>query len=163
MTIDAAAVAERLAVVRTDRLLVDYALRRGFYDTAQAMADAAGLDISDAITLETWFKIDELPGTGGQMGLIGKYSEGDGQRGYELVVYDQDADGDFQVFFNTSSDGVSPADTLGGATNIQAGVWYHAAATFDGTTKTVIVDGVADARTTGKPPSEPRTTDISPA
>ena len=111
--------------------------------TAQyQMADSPSLDLTDAMTLETWVRFDSLPSTG-RAGLI----DNDGQ--YGLILY---------------------ATTGLWCTNliqlnlphvpVPTGVWLHVACTWDGATLTMYFDGlpVASMASTGTMP----TTDTDP-
>ncbi len=103
--------------------------------------DSAALDISGAITMATWVK----PGRIGTQYLIKKAIQPPtGTNGYELSLA---STGLPFVRFNQST---GPDLYRVNATTIAAvGVWMHVAATYDGTTMSLYIDGVLEGSKAG--------------
>ena len=112
---------------------------------------APGLGVS-IFTLETWVKRDGAgvatsTGSGGVVAipLVTKgMAEADGTNqdmNYFLGI--QSTDNRLVADFEDAATGLN--HPVIGATAISSGVWHHVAATYDGTTWTLYLDGVADA------------------
>ena len=87
------------------------------------IADSASLDLTTAMTLEAWLRVDSLP-TSGRVGIL----DNDGQ--YALFLY--------------SGTGLRCSTTIDALPHIPVttGAWFHVACTWDGTTLTMYLDGV---------------------
>jgi hypothetical protein len=98
--------------------------------------------LSDAFTTEGWFKFDVLPTTGdtySYMGLVTK------RFAYYMRVDLNGSSPRLRAYtFNTGVNCASGPAWATGATTLQTGVWYHLAATWDGSTIKVYVNGVLD-------------------
>ncbi len=105
-------------------------------------------------TLETWFRRDGTgdtvsTGAGGVVAepLLAKgRGEGDGDNRDMNYFLGVDAAGRLVADFEEGAGGTSPGlnHPITGATVVQTGVWYHAAATYDGTTWRLYLNGVLD-------------------
>ncbi len=100
--------------------------------TVYGMADSASLDLTDAMTIETWLKLDSLPSTG-RVGIL----DNDGQ--YSLFVYAGTG--------LRCSNGISSLPHV----PVPSGVWFHVGCAWDGSTLTLYIDGspVASMASTG--------------
>jgi hypothetical protein len=109
----------------------------------------AALDGSKAYTVAVWARLDEFPPVDPQLGYACAFTEpnasqiqaGDGNSFSLCVGSDQ-----VPYSFTTPGSGSGAADTLTGARIDQPGEWHHLAATWDGRTKTLYIDGVAVTR-----------------
>ena len=92
--------------------------------TAQyEMADSPSLDLTSAMTLETWVRFDSVPSSG-RAGLI----DNDGQ--YSLIY--------FAGTGLRCSNGIDDLPHI----PVSTGVWFHAACAWDGATLTLYFDGM---------------------
>ncbi len=92
------------------------------------MADSASLDLTSAMTIEVWARLDSLP-TSGRAGII----DNDGQ--YGLIIYPTEG------LRCTNAIGQAPAVV------VPTGVWFHAACVWNGTMMTVYIDGMPASAT----------------
>lgn len=91
------------------------------------------LNLTNQLTLETWFKTDN-PAATQYLISKGTNDQQDGQYGIVTV------NSVFQFHMSQSGhQGVT------GVTRIQPGVWYHVAATWDGSVAKIYINGVLDA------------------
>jgi cysteine-rich repeat protein len=116
-----------------------------------------------AFTLEAWFQrqgtgASASTGTGGvtAIPLVAKgRGEADGNnRDMNWFLGIRASDGVLVADFEEDASGPSPGlnHPIAGATPIASGVWYHAAASYDGTTWRLYLNGVLDATSTiGRP------------
>ncbi len=126
-----------------------------------SVPDDSSLDISGAITVSAWVKLDDNVNN---QAVVGKIASGGGYSGggYRLTFYAHTVytDGNFRLIFQKANGiGGSGTGNYGDNTNWdrvvsekddwETGVWYHIAATWDGTTDAdglkMYVDGVPDA------------------
>ena len=129
--------------------------------TAIAVPDSSALDTA-TFTVEAWVNRAAGGATSstGNLGLNGT----DGPLTYPVITkgraQSETADTDINYWFGITLDGKVAADfeeaepgtnatgrnhPIVGATTIPLGVWHHIAATYDGTTWTIYVDGQTDA------------------
>lgn len=92
------------------------------------MADSASLNLTSAMTIEVWARLDSLP-TSGRAGII----DNDGQ--YALILYPTEG------LRCTNAIGQAPAVV------VPTGVWFHAACVWNGTMMTVYIDGMPASAT----------------
>ena len=100
--------------------------------TRVTIADNAAFDFSSGFTAEAWIKADVL----NTRNIFSQYGTS-GQEAFAVFVlssgaieYTVTTDGSTDKFFNST-------------TNISANTWHHVAFTFDGTTMSTFIDGVA--------------------
>jgi hypothetical protein len=92
--------------------------------SAAEVADSAALDVP-ALTIEAWINPSSLPTSGGRMGIL-------------------DMNGQWGLFLHeTGQLRCTASTTLTVSANIVANEWTHVACTYDGTTATIYVNGVA--------------------
>lgn len=106
-----------------------------FYDTTDGyiqVADAASLDITSAITLEAWVKPEVVNVA---QTIVGKNSA------YALNIT-SGAKLQFQRWSGTTS------GTVASSASLVAGGWRHIAATYNGTTTLLYINGVIDTTST---------------
>ena len=121
---------------------IGYALEfDGINDSAQA-ADVPNLNPSQ-MTIAAWVKLDSSPNAVGyDMWVVNKYSATN-DKGYALLIdtyYSKDRVGFY--LGNGSS-----TTLLRSSSDIVIGTWYHIAATYDGSTMKVYIDGEEDNST----------------
>ena len=99
------------------------------------VSDSSSLDVGQ-ITIEAWFKADRLTSFVDRYKqyIVSKWIFTNDQRSFGLFL-DRT-----ELCFNTSFDGDSFSSLSGGS--ISTGNWYHIAATFDGSTKRIFLNGV---------------------
>jgi signal peptidase I len=87
------------------------------------MADSASLDLTSAMTIEMWIRLDSQPSSG-RVGIL----DNDGQ--YSLMVY--------------ATTGLRCSNGLDNLPNVPVptGVWFHIACAWDGSTLTLYIDGL---------------------
>jgi len=89
------------------------------------------LDITSAITVETWFKMETWESLNS---IVGKWDAKGSKRCFWLALYLDDS-----IYFFISWDGVSNVNAIfSGATT---GVWYHVVGTYDGVNIKIYVNG----------------------
>jgi len=104
--------------------------------------DSASLDISGKITLEAWIYVHTVEPD--YQVIIHKHRHVTGDRAYYLGLgYDK-------LVFYLSADGTTNI-MLTGSISITTNVWTHVAATSDGTTMKLFVDGTQDSNTQTAP------------
>ena len=118
---------------------IGYALEfDGINDSAQA-ADVPNLNPSQ-LTIAAWVKLDTSPTAAGyDMWVVNKYSDED-DKGYALLIdtyYSEDRVGFY--LGNGSS-----TTRLRSSSEIAIDTWYHIAATYDGSTMKVYINGEED-------------------
>ncbi|MEO1022691.1 MAG: LamG-like jellyroll fold domain-containing protein [Bacteroidota bacterium] len=108
-----------------------------FTDTTSALvvADEDLFDLTTALTFEAWVQLDAF--TSENQTLI--------KKGDDAWSIHRSGSSD-AVAFTSFSSGAS--HTLPGTLSVQDGEWHHIAITFDGTTKTLYIDGIADTSAT---------------
>ncbi|MBI4230673.1 MAG: LamG domain-containing protein [Planctomycetes bacterium] len=99
------------------------------------ISDDAVLDPA-SFTIEAWVKFDTV-GSGSVQGIAGKRSGSDD--GFELTL---ESSRKFQFRVDT---GAGNGSTALGSTQVSAGTWTHVAATYDGTTMRLYVNGTQEA------------------
>jgi len=111
-----------------------------------AVADNALLDITGALTLETWMNPDILPPSANE-GLIAKYASG-GNFSYSLELNTSG-----NIVFNISNDGTNSI-TLTSSSTLNVDEWTSVAATYDpGNSMSIYINGVLDATSTSAIPA----------
>ncbi|MCD4695336.1 MAG: T9SS type A sorting domain-containing protein [Bacteroidales bacterium] len=111
----------------------------GSNDYAQ-VPDDASLDITNSITIEAWIKPD-VEGTQ----YVVKKAIQDNTDGYELSLSSPTSGAGPKKFFFRLNQATSSNDyRLNSATDYQTGVWTHVAATYDGSTMRIFLNGVED-------------------
>ena len=98
------------------------------------------LDVSGALTLEAWVKINAVGAAQAVVERFGPVNSSSG--GYALRVTTAG-----KLHFFIGYDG-GTSDTLDGATTITSGQWHHVAGVYDGSQMRVYVDGVLDGTKT---------------
>ncbi|MFA7272306.1 MAG: LamG-like jellyroll fold domain-containing protein [Crocinitomicaceae bacterium] len=106
-----------------------------FASTYINVPNSTSLNPSTSITLEAWIKADTYAGNSWENVIISKDGWGTGNQGYTLRT---GAGG--ILSFNFSSAGVWKEVTTSAVMTI--GNWYHVAASYDGTTLRIYVNGV---------------------
>ncbi len=101
--------------------------------------DAESLDITGALTLEAWIKVDNPYSQQGIIERYNSFSSDSSDGGYALRL---NSAGKLQ--FYTLQNGYI-GDGVTGGTSLTAGVWHHVAGVFDGTELRVYVNGRLDA------------------
>ncbi len=111
-------------------------------DNYVAITNSASLNPASNITLSAWVKIDAYPGVLSE--IIAKYAYASNQRSYLM-----DIDSVGKPRFYVSSDGVEDwgFTATSGTSTIPLAIWTHVAATSDGTTMKIYVNGVQDVTT----------------
>ena len=101
----------------------------------------AGLDISNAISIEAWIKRDIM---GSRHSIVENYNWGDGQAnayaGYGLRINPQD-NLKFLIINGASSSSHQSSVSTG---KINNGVWYHVVGTYDGNIINTYINGIQD-------------------
>jgi hypothetical protein len=101
--------------------------------------DAPSLDPTNAITVETWVYLRTLPPVNA-VTVVGK-DDGGAARQLQLGIGDLGSGFIFRSLLGV----VGQVVVLNGTTVLQAGTWYHAAMTYDGSILRLYVNGVLDA------------------
>ncbi len=112
---------------------VDAGLTFDGFDDRILVADTAALRLTEALTLSAWVRASSLP-TGSSVASVIRKGDANSSS-YQLGIR-----GGRAVFF------LDALDTAGfaGASELDTGRWYHLAATWDGTTARLYVNGVLD-------------------
>lgn len=92
----------------------------------------------DAISVETWVRVDESDSAGGIIGCVQDTKEE--KSGWILGFHHQRF-----VFGLAAEEGSSGLSYLQGTSVIRPGHWYHVVARYDGDTTTLFVNGVQEA------------------
>lgn len=111
------------------------------------VANQAGLDITDSITVEAWIFPTQWAATSAQNSVVCKHGWSAGEQGYVLRV-----GGTGQLSFNfagldTTGTPVSWIDNISPAGALTINTWNHIAGTFDGTQSVIYINGVAQGTT----------------
>lgn len=90
------------------------------------MADSASLDLTDAMTIEAWIRLDSQPASG-RAGIL----DNDGQ--YAVILY--------------ATTGLRCTDGIDNLPHVPVptGVWFHMACAWDGSNLTLYIDGMPAA------------------
>ncbi len=103
------------------------------------VSDDESLDIQDEITVMSWVKVNSLE-SGRFYTVAGKWNDRDADnRGYLLGLSTKDTVKP-QPKFYISSDG-NDYPSAYSSMNLDTGIWYHLAGTFDGSTLKIYVNG----------------------
>ena len=100
------------------------------------VADNNNLDLTTALTIDAWVKVNSLPQSGNPS-IVTK-AAASGARSYALIL---NSTGNFVL--GLTSDGTTMT-YLTSSTSLSAGVWYYLAATWDGSTAKLYLNGVED-------------------
>jgi hypothetical protein len=100
------------------------------------VADNNNLDLTTALTIDAWVKVNSLPPSGNPS-IVTK-AAASGARSYALIL---NSTGNFVL--GLTSDGTTMT-YLTSSTSLSAGVWYYLAATWDGSTAKLYLNGVED-------------------
>lgn len=96
------------------------------------IANASSLQLTGSATFEAWVKIDD-PNRSSPMRVLSKKFRADSTNGYELVYHPQ----------QNAQNVVSSGTNFGGAAGVDLDTgWHHLAATIQGTTAELYLDGV---------------------
>jgi len=109
-------------------------------DTSHIDIGTTGISGGDAHTVAAWVRLNTAPNSDATVYFQGDRSDGD----------------QLHVFFNTSASVLEYGwfgDDLVGATDISDGAWHHVVATYDGTDRTLYLDGSVDASDSPTTPS----------
>jgi hypothetical protein len=102
-------------------------------DDYVSVPNSSSLQLTSALTMAGWIKADSW-GSGTDVDIIARKGE-DNPNNYQLSI----ADGLATLYLDDGDGSGYRGDTL-----LNTGQWYHVAATWDGTTARVYVDGVLD-------------------
>jgi hypothetical protein len=110
-----------------------------------ALANTASLDLSSAATFSLWFKLSQLPNTGGIFSLISKPEYGND--------LDLQIEADRKIYFYVGTSVYITSTTV-----VQLNTWYHVVACYQsGTVQDIWVNGSREYHSANAPV---RTTDI---
>ena len=99
------------------------------------VSDSSSLDLSNKFTLSLWFKPSQLlNGASGRKDLLQKFTS------YWLILNYPANDGKLEFILNTGSPRVASTTT-----SWLSNQWYHAAATYDGATMKLYINGVLES------------------
>jgi len=101
------------------------------------VSDDNALDVDTAFTIEAWIKPDVLSTSG----LVTKFGNGSANRSFSLLLLSSGA-----LEFSISQNGASETYVVSSNT-VQAGVWTHVAAVYDGSQMRTYINGVQDPNT----------------
>jgi len=113
--------------------VVDGALEFDGTDDYVSVPNSSSLQLTSALTMAGWIKADSW-GSGTDVDIIARKGE-DNPNNYQLAI----ADGLATLYLDDGDGSGYRGDTL-----LNTGQWYHVAATWDGSTVRVYVDGVLD-------------------
>jgi hypothetical protein len=118
-----------------------------------SIADTPELDITGALTLEAWIKLDNLPT--GNAGIIAKYVGSGNQRSYQIYVNSQ-GDGNGELGMIVSPDGTfTNAKSVVDNVPLPTGEWLHVVGTFEPTQSLrLYINGVLVEQLTSGIPSQ---------
>ncbi len=118
---------------------VDDAAQFDGIDDSISVAVTRALQLTSQLTIAGWVKGDNW-GTGVDVDIILRKGA-ENPNNYQLAI----ADGKVTLYLDDSDD-----KGYRGNTTLQTGVWYHVAATWDGSIVSVYVDGVLDNKPTSR-------------
>jgi len=102
-------------------------------DAYVSVPNSSSLQLTSALTMAGWIKADSW-GSGSAVDIIARKGE-DNPNNYQLAITDG-----LSTLYLDDNDGIGyRGDTL-----LNTGQWYHVAATWDGSTVRIYVDGVLD-------------------
>jgi hypothetical protein len=113
--------------------IVDGALEFDGTNDYVSVPNSSSLQLTSALTMAGWIKADSW-GSGTDVDIIARKGE-DNPNNYQLSI----ADGLATLYLDDGDGAGYRGDTL-----LNTGQWYHVAATWDGTTVRIYVDGVLD-------------------
>lgn len=95
-----------------------------------SVPNSATLQLSGAMTIEAWIKLDAF-GSGGEVDVIARKGENN-PNNYQLAIQDSQA----TLGLDENDDG-----GLSGPAVLSSGLWYHVVGSWDGSTRTVYING----------------------
>lgn len=118
------------------------------------LGDPSALQITGAISISSWIKLNALPSGGDGYEIVAKDKD-TGGRAYVLEVYSNvggSCNGQSITCFRFYINGGSSNDIIAGSTSLQTGVWYHVTGTYtagSGAKLNLYVNGRPDATEVG--------------
>ena len=105
-----------------------------------SMPDDESLDVTDQITVMAWVKFDSLE-SGRFYTIVGKWNDVDGNyRGYLLGLSNLSSSKPQPRFYISTNGNNYPS--ANSALNLDTGIWYHLAGTYDNNDLKIYVNGV---------------------
>lgn len=105
------------------------------------VADAPELDVSNAMSLEAWVKFNDVSRSGTGEDWMSLVMKGDDSSAYGLMLNVSTSDKTLRFVHQ----GASTNATDYNWTDVSIHTWYHVAATYDGSTAKIYIDGVEQA------------------
>lgn len=115
-------------------------------------ASQTGLDITGALTLEAWIKVESTPGSGAYYSIISKGSVNGASDTNTQYLFYYDNDSAQRMGFLVRSAGANKVLSVN--QSLATGVWYHVAATYEpSTAMRIYLNGREIANTTASVPA----------
>lgn len=99
--------------------------------------DANELDLSNSLTLEAWIKFDDVNRSGPGQDYMAVMMKGNFADAYGLMLNTGSSNKTLTFYHNGAGSGSTTYDW----TSVTSGTWYHVAATYDGSTAKIYIDG----------------------